>query len=104
MGLFDSIRDIFDSLFGNKDIDIFSWDNGEDDVPHWGNMPDSDDISDYTSLEERITDDAQGGEFVQEFYDLQGVLDYVEGTPENVLQIMLDPEQAVYYVYRFPSD
>lgn len=103
MGIFDAFKDIFDSLFGNKEIDIFSWSQDDGEV-HWTNSPDIGDLSDYSSLEERITEDTTGGEFVQEFYDLQGVLDYVEGTPENVLQIVMDAEQAVYYVYRFSSE
>lgn len=103
MGLFDNIRDIFDQLFGDKEIDIFSWGEDNSDTMHWS--PDvGEDISDYSSLEERFIEDSKGGEYVQEFYDLQGVLDYVEGTPENVLMIMFDPEQAVYHVYRFPSE
>jgi hypothetical protein len=103
MGIFDSIRDIFDQLFGDKEIDIFSWGEDNSDTMHWS--PDvGEGIGDYSSLEERFIDDATGGEFVQEFYDLQGALDYVEGTPENVLMLLFDAEQQVYYVYRFPSE
>lgn len=111
MSIFDFFRDLFSGIFGDGDDDITSW-GGDGDNVSWSYDVDGSDFSDMADLEERLIEmpdtgtDATiaGAEYVQEFYDLQAVLDYVEGTPANILQIAVDPEENIYYVYRFASD
>lgn len=110
--MFDFFKNLFDNIFGWDDEDqeqelgqdeglgdndlIFT--AGEYDTPM--------DMEDFYALEERLVDgDNPGaGEYVNTFYDLQEALDYVEGTPENVLQILMDNEVGEYAVYRYNSD
>lgn len=108
--MFDFFKNIFDNLFGSgdsdNDADNSPWGGEEDDSFGWGG-----DVSDITSfeelgdIEERIIESGVGdGEFVQEFYDVNALMEYLEGTPESVLKFIIDPDQEVYYVYRYNSE
>lgn len=104
--MFDFFRDLFgsihDLIFG-EDEDITNF-GGEEDVIFSPDDMEESDSHEYLEISERIIDDGGGGEYVQEFYDLSGVMDYLSGTPESVLKVVLDKDEEVYYVYRFPSD
>lgn len=108
-GLFDAIRDFFSDMFGGGDDDNeegdFSWGGvgGESDSSWGGDLGDPEYFSeDIGGLEERLIDEPSD-EFVQEFYDIDSLIEYLEGTPESVLKFYIDPEEEVYYVYRFDS-
>jgi hypothetical protein len=104
MGIFDFFKDIFDGVFGGGDDEIYNWSNSDDAPMSWSSGDDFGDMSSIWVIEERLIDDYQGGELTgTSFADLQGALDYVEGTPENVLKIFIS-DDGEFYVYRFPSD
>ena len=107
--MFDFFRDMFNSLFGKDDNEneVVNWDGSDGDEISFA--PDIEGGA-YDALEmaysygDRIIEDPGGGEYVQEFYDLQQALDYVEPAPEGILMIVIDPdENEVYHVYRFDS-
>lgn len=105
--MFDFFKDIFNDWFGKGDDDDndkdFSWGGvGGDDSVGWGGDFQAEEYRDLDGLEDRIID-TPGDEYVQEFYDINALMEYVEGTPETVLKFYVDPEEEVYYVYRFDS-
>lgn len=104
---FDNIRDFFSDMFGkddNEDED-FSWGGVGDDSTSWG----GDLNADYSELDalgdfaDRILDNPGGGEFVQTFFDANSLMEYLEGTPESVLQFEISEDGEEFYVYRFDS-
>jgi hypothetical protein len=107
MPIFDSIRDFFSDLFGGDDSeedDDFSWGGvGGDDSTGWGGDFASEEFSELGDMTDRVIDNPGSGEFVQTFYDINSLMEYLEGTPESVLQFEIDDEYEAFHVYRFDS-
>lgn len=88
----------------DKDDTDFSWGGiGGDDDTAWGGDLNDINAEDFGDLADRYVEGPGGGESVQEFYDINSLMEYLEGTPETVLKFWLDPEEEVYYVERYDS-
>jgi len=102
--MFDYFKSLFDDFFGKDDDDEPGGFSPDDDDISFSPSTDGFDFSSYIELEDRLIENDEGGEFVNDFFSLSDAVSYVEGTPENVLKINIEPDGEIYHVYRFASE
>lgn len=102
--MFDFFRDLFgkdddetDKIFGiENDDNDFSWspdlsgDLGETDM-------------ELADLYASRSDASGGGEHASTIFGANELINYLEGTPENILRFV-EVDEGVYEIYRYPSD
>jgi hypothetical protein len=110
--MFDFFKNLFDDIFGDKDDDDgdgFGFSEVTGDDISFSPDPGGFDLGSFVDLQDRLLmpdDVGREDEFVNDFYSLDEALAYVEGTPENVLKIVMDESSSegeefeVYHVYR----